>query len=151
MSFALLFSFCINTKTYRTIFNVFTVFFISFLIIFYAYFDVDRLDSVPIGVESIFLMFSVIYYLYSQLSNISAQSIYEKFSFWIVIGILFYVGYSFFFNISSNSLNAALINKYYYYVFIGDIIKNVIFAVSIFYIPKPKQESSSSIPNLDMI
>lgn len=129
--------------------------FATFLIFFYYAVKIKRLDSVPIGIESIILMVFIVGYFYFQFKNISAQNIYDTYSFWIVLGILIYIGFTFFFNILANNLNNEHFAKYYYYSYLGDILKNIFFSVAIIYIAKNslKNESknNSSLPYLDMI
>ena len=74
--------------------------------------------------------------------------------FWIVIGIMIYLGGSFFFNILANHLNNEQIIDYWYWSYIADIIKNILFAIGLFVFtrqPKQKGMIKSSIPYLDMI
>jgi len=93
----------------------------------------------------------IIFYFYSQLKYVSNQSIYEVFSFWIVLGILFYIGFTFFFNILVNNLDPKHFQAYYSYSFLGDIFKNIFFAVAILFNTKYNKIEVKSIPNLDMI
>lgn len=98
-------------------------------------------------------MIFIVYYFYFQFKNISDQNIYDSFSFWIVLGILIYIGFTFFFNILSNSLDPKLFAKYYHYSFLGDILKNILFTVAvIFFAQKSSKERNraSSYPYLDM-
>lgn len=96
-------------------------------------------------------MIFIIYYFYSQLKNVSKQNIYEFFSFWVVMGILFYIGFTFFFNILVNNLDPGHFNTYYSYSFLGDIIKNIFFSIAVFFAINKKKEPNTTIPNLDMI
>ncbi len=96
-------------------------------------------------------MFFILFYFYSQLKNVSTQSIYEIFSFWLVLGILFYIGFTFFFNILVNNLDPVHFQKYYSYSFLGDIFKNIIFSIAIIFKNNKNKLEVKSIPNLDMI
>lgn len=83
-------------------------------------------------------------------------SIFEKSSFWFIVGILIYLGATFFFNILGNSMGDELLDSYYHFSYLGDILKNIIFCVGIFLLTKewelePKKDNSNNIPNLDMI
>lgn len=143
----------ISDKIFRLVYAALSFLFTIFLIVFFFAVNIKRLDSIPIGIESIVLMILIIFYFYSQFKNISDQNIYDSFSFWIVLGILIYIGFTFFFNILSNSLDQNLFSKYYHYSFLGDILKNILFAVAIiFFTPKSSGEKNQphSYPYLDM-
>lgn len=147
--------FSVKEKRFNYLFYTLLSSFTLFLILFYTLSHIKRLDSIPIGIESIFLMILIIYYFYSQLRNVSTQNIYDTYSFWIVIGILIYIGFTFFFNILANSLDRVLFRKYYFYSYFGDIIRNIFFGISVLFMAKSKKNEKSqlgkNIPYLDMI
>lgn len=147
--------FSVKEKRFNYLFYTLLSSFTLFLILFYTLSHIKRLDSIPIGIESIFLMILIIYYFYSQLRNVSTQNIYDTYSFWIVIGILIYIGFTFFFNILANSLDRVLFRKYYFYSYFGDIIRNIFFGIGVLFMAKSKKNEKSqigkNIPYLDMI
>jgi hypothetical protein len=116
---------------------------------------IGRIDSVPIGIETILLITFIIYFFYLYFKNLSAGYIYENAYFWLVTGILIYLGFTFFFNILANSLNQEHFNKYFYYSYFGDIIKNILFAVAVIFFARKNQNNqgkeSLNVPYLDMI
>lgn len=137
---------------YYIIISLFTL----FLIGFYTFGNIRSIDSIPIGIESIFLMIFILIYFYSELKNVSSQNIYDSYSFWIIIGILIYIGFTFFFNILANSLDRNFLGKYFFYSYLGDIIRNIFFGISVLFIAKTNaKEKSKTISNmppyLDMI
>lgn len=83
------------------------------------------------------------------------SNIFENASFWFIIGILTYLGITFFFNILANNLERDYFKKYFFYSYTGDILKNFLFAIAIFQYSKQHPESekgnSSNVPYLDMI
>lgn len=98
-------------------------------------------------------MVFIVYYFYFQFKHISDQNIYDSFSFWIVLGILVYIGLTFFFNILSNSLDPMLIAKYYQYSFLGDILKNILFTIAVIFLAQNSskvKQHTPSYPFLDM-
>ncbi len=98
-------------------------------------------------------MVFIVYYFYFQFKNISNQNIYDNFHFWIVLGILIYIGFTFFFNILSNSLDPKLFAKYYHYSFLGDILKNILFTIAVIYFAQNSskvKQHTPSYPYLDM-
>lgn len=150
-SLSILIGFNIQNPKFKYLYLTVSLIFLIFLVLFYLTNTIKRLDSIPIGIESIILMTFIILYFYSQLKHVSNQSIYEIFSFWIVLGILFYIGFTFFFNILVNNLDPVHFQKYYMYSFLGDIFKNMFFALAILFNTNKNKIEIKSIPNLDMI
>jgi hypothetical protein len=150
-SFATIILFCIPEKRFRIIYLISSSAFSIFLILIYSLFKIARLDSIPIGIESIVLMTFVIYYFYFQLKNVTPKSIYEFSSFWFVLGIMIYLGFTFFFNILANSLSPPFFFKYYYYTYLGDILKNLFFSIAIMFASKNNIPHTPTIPKLDLI
>lgn len=144
-----------SNKKFRRLILFTSCFFTLFLIIFYSAAKIKRIDSIPIGIETIFLMIFIVYFFSLAFKNISEESIYYNPSFWLVTGILIYLGFTFFFNILANSFNLEDFKKYFYYSYFGDIIKNILFAVTIVFIARAKSKKNSehslSVPYLDMI
>ncbi len=131
--------------------GVFTI----FLIIFYSNVSISRLDSIPIGVETIFLITYIIYFLYLYFKDVNNEYIYNNASFWLVIGVFIYLGFTFFFNILANNLDVTHFKNYYYYSFLGDILKNIFFAIAIVLFSRSNNNSrkikSRNVPYLDMV
>lgn len=150
-SFATLILFSIPEKRFQNIYYFSSGVFTIFLILVYSLFQIKRLDSIPIGIESIVLMTFIIYFFYFQLKNVTNRSIYEFFSFWIVLGVMIYIGFTFFFNILANSLSPEFFFKYYYYTYLGDILKNILFSLAIFFASKNNLPNVATIPKLDLI
>ncbi len=150
-SFATLFFFSIPEKRFKYIYSISSVSFTIFLVLVYSFFKIERLDSIPIGIESIVLMIFIIYFFYFQLKNVTNKSIYEFSSFWIVLGVMIYIGFTFFFNILANYVSPQFFFKYYYYTYLGDIFKNILFSIAIFFSTKNHLPNVASIPKLDMI
>lgn len=115
------------------------------------------MDSIPIGIETILiLIFSFFFFQQFLKSNIS-RNVYEYPSFWLLVGLLIYLGCNFFFNILFNHISIEQIETYWHYTYIPEIIKNVIFAMVIFGYPTYENEipekkiKTPDIPNLDLI
>ncbi len=134
---------------------VLSVLFILFLVVYYLTSKVNRLDSIPIGIESIILFIYIFSYFYNLLAKFDPNfSLFEKSSFWFIVGIFFYLGTTFFFNILGNSMDRELIASYYHYSYFGDILKNILFSVGVILLPKnlkSNNSQNSNIPLLDII
>ena len=91
----------------------------------------------------------------SFLKYIKDTFIYNHYTFWIAVGIMIYLGGSFFFYILINSLTPDEIEKFGNMTYVAEIIKNLLFAFSIFIYKKhpvnKAHNHSKNIPNLDMI
>ncbi|HVT85373.1 MAG TPA: hypothetical protein VHD35_09215, partial [Chitinophagaceae bacterium] len=72
--------------------------------------------------------------------------------FWFVIGILLYLGGSFFINILANHLSTEEVAKYSSVTNIAEVIKNILFTIAmIMYARQPKETApEKSIPYLDL-
>lgn len=155
--FAYIFYYSIENKKLRRIIIAFSLFFTLFQFFFYFYFSLQKIDSVSIGLETIILFFFAVLYFQQYFKNNLTNNIYEYSSFWLVVGILIYLGSSFFFNILANHVTDQQFTEYWYLTFIPEIIKNILFGFVILAYPnrlisprKPKP-NSADIPNLDMI
>jgi hypothetical protein len=114
-----------------------------------------RLDSIPIGIETILLFLYIFYFFYEFSKQIKDTFIYNHYTFWIAVGILIYLGGSFFFFILVNELDKNQRDNFGILTYIAEIIKNLLFAFSIFIYKKFSTNKihnlHKNIPNLDMI
>jgi hypothetical protein len=142
----------INLKFKRFIF-ITSLFFTIFQIYYTINSRLELLDSIPIGIESILIFIFIVYYLFEEFRSLNDSFIFANYIFWISLGIILYLGLSFFFNILLNSTKDAVILKYWNYLYILDVIKNFLFAYAIFLYSRNKNQKikHQSLPNLDMI
>jgi len=142
-------------KKNRNIILILSVCFILFQIGYFFVAKFKRLDSVPIGIETILLLFFSVLLFAEQFKITKTDTIYSNPWFFIAIGIVIYLSGSFFFNILANNIDIETTGKYWFFTYIFETIKNMLFAISIFIIAKKGDENStkksSAIPNLDMI
>lgn len=114
-----------------------------------------RLDSVPIGIETILIILYIIYYLYEFSKKLSEFYIYNHYAFWISVGILIYLGGSFFFYILINHLDEEQVTLFGNLTYMAEILKNVLFSLAlVIYARKIGNEITKkpqSLPYLDMI
>jgi len=110
---------------------------------------------VPIGIETIIILFYIIYFFYQFSRELSTAYIYNHYGFWVSVGILIYLGGSFFFFILFDHLSTAQVATFGDMTYVAEIIKNILFAIAIFIharypFEKPKQKPEN-IPYLDLI
>ena len=113
----------------------------------------NSIDSIPVGIETILIFIYIIFFFYENFRNNYDQYIYNHHCFWLSIGMLIYLGGTFFFNLLGNYFNESEIDKYWFLTHIADIIKNLFFCVSIIVYSrghlKGKLFHHSSVPHLD--
>ena len=134
--FTLIFWFQIRKKTFRFLMFIASVLFVLFQIFYVTSTSLIRLDSVPIGIETIFVFIYIFYFLYEFSKYVKDTFIYRHYCFWIAVGILIYLGGSFFFYILINQLDDNKIEQFGTLTYIAEIIKNLLFAVSLFFYKK---------------
>ena len=141
----------LTNKSIKRFFFISSILFILGIIIFYSNEKIQRLDSLPIAFETILIYIFIFLYLKDKFNSVEGQNLQKRLHFWFVIGILFYLSGTFFFNILANHLNPKQVAQYWHYSFFADIIKNLIFASSIFIFANnsKKKITSKQVPNLD--
>ena len=145
----------IQKKAFKTLILIASVLFVAFQIFFVTTATFKRLDSIPIGIETILLFVYIFYFFYEFSKYMEDTFIYNHYTFWIAVGIMIYLGGSFFFYILINSLTLSEIEKFGTMTYVAEIIKNLLFAFSIFIYKRHPvnkvQNHPKKIPNLDMI
>ena len=112
------------------------------------------MDSVPIGIETILIFIYIFCFFYESSKLTKDNYIYNQYCFWIAVGILIYLGGSFFFYILIDHLDKAEIDSFGNLTFLAEIIKNILFSAAILiYARQPKKTSKKppTVPYLDMI
>jgi hypothetical protein len=154
LTFTAFFYLNIKNKKVRTFILLASFSFIVFQVFYLLAGKVRRLDTIPIGIETILLFSYIVYFLY-QLSKDEQGYLYNHYCFWLSIGILIYLGGSFFFYMLINHLNKDEIITFGDMTYVAEIIKNVLFATALFVYSKfHKKEyptARKNIPYLDLI
>ncbi len=77
--------------------------------------------------------------------------VYNIPTFWIAVGILIYLGGSFFFFILANHISQEQLLKYRFLTYIAETIKNILFAVALIMYLRQSRENTKkqTVPNLD--
>lgn len=144
----------ISSRRIRTVLIILSAAFVIFQGVYLLNTSIKNLDTVAVGVETILLFSYVICFFHEQFKKPTNLSIYNHHCFWISVGILIYLGGSFFFYIMANHMTDAEIDRYWELTYIGEIIKNILFAYSIFLFVRQKKENgfkNKILPNLDMV
>jgi len=143
----------IQSKIFKRVIIGFSVIFIAFQIVFFSVTRFVRLDSLPIGIETIFLSVFIIYFFYEQFKSQKNQYLYNHAGFWLSIGILTYLGGLFFYNILITELTREQVQQYEPFTYIGDVVKNIFFSIGLVILvkqPKKKLPRESALPFLDL-
>jgi hypothetical protein len=140
---------------FRKIIIFISILFILFQVFYVTTIAQKRLDSIPIGIETIFIFIYIFYFFYEFSKNTKGVFIYNHYTFWIAVGSMIYLGGSFFFYILINNLHQDEVDKFGNMTYVAEIIKNLLFALSIYMYKKfPINKTHNipkNIPNLDMI
>jgi hypothetical protein len=121
-----------------------------FQIFFYFTAHYHVLDSIPIGIETILIILYIFCLFYEQFQRPDVVSLYYNYWFWFILGILFYLSSTFFFNILANTEKKTA-EEYWFLTYIIETIKNIFFAVGMVAFAKQTSDKSKTVyvPNLD--
>lgn len=130
-----------------------SVSFFIFQFLYFLYVQEKQFDSIPIGIEAILIFIFIFLFLYEQLKDVKELPIYQHSFFWMSIGLFIYLGGSFFLYLMAYTLSTKELAKYWFFTYIVEIIKNLLFAASIYIYSKSptKRKPKQIIPNLDFI
>jgi hypothetical protein len=143
--FALIFSLIIENKLFKKIILVLSILFLVFTIINIPFGRNKSFDSLSIGIETIFIMIYAFYYLYEQMNNLTDSFIYNRYHFWVAIGILIYLGGSFFIYIFADKVDSHILDDYWFLTYVFYIIKNIFFAIGISNLISVKKKENKKI------
>ena len=153
--FAFFFWSNINSKNLKKLILVSSALFFIFQLVYINTIKVNRLDSIPIGIETILLLVYIFFFFFEFSKSLNGSYIYNHYCFWISVGILIYLGGSFFFYILIDHLTKEQVNTFGNMTFVAEFIKNLLFVVALLiYAKHPKKtndKSHLSVPYLDMI
>ena len=147
----------ISIKRFRLIILGCSVLFVAAQILTYPTISITEfagIDSIPIGIETILIFVYIIFFFYENFRNNYDRFIYDHHCFWLSIGMMIYLGGTFFFNLLGNYIDPRDIDKYWYLTHIADIIKNIFFCVGIIVYSRSNLQEKlfhhSSVPYLDL-
>lgn len=143
----------IKMKKLRIVIVLFSIFFIAFLAYDFLSREAGRLDSMSVGIESILVFIYITFFFYQSFKSADNEYIFNQPGFWLCLGILIYLGGTFFFNILVNDIDETQTDKYWFLTFIADTIKNLFFCVSIIVYARNRHKQKpppKSVPYLDL-
>lgn len=144
----------ITVKRSRQIIIICSALFILFQILYHFKSRLGRVDSIAVGVETILIFVYASLYFYQYFKQRTNSFIATEPHFWIIVGVLLYLGSTFFFNILVNHVNYNQVKAIWHFTFIPEILKNIFFVVAMFYFQTSRvktTKTSSTVPNLDMV
>lgn len=131
----LLFSFIlfylIESKIFKKLILIIGLCFIAFITPYNLLVKIRGIDSIPIGIETLLILIFSFLYFYEQMND-ETTYVYNKFSFWIVFGMMIYLSGSFFIYIYGSHLpNEKDIASYWIVTNIVSVLKNIFFTIAI--------------------
>lgn len=142
--FAFFLRFHIKNRSVKIVISASAVLFVLFAVSEVFIIKLSGLDSVLIGVESIVIIIFSFYYLYEQMNDVSDQFIYNKYHFWIVVGLMIYLAGSFFIYIFANQVDKSILQQWWVITVILYIVKNIFFVVAISMFIRQKKDPPRS-------
>jgi len=142
----------LKTKAFKKLILIFSFSFLVFQIFYFLTADIKRLDSLGIGIETILLFIYIILFFYDFFNNPKVSFVYNHYCFWVSLGILIYLGSSFFFNILANHMTSTQMEKYWSLTLVTEFFKNLFLVASIIIFskqPNQKNRTPTSVPYLD--
>ncbi len=140
--FALFIYLLLKSKKIKFVVLIASFVYVVFHILYSLFYKVSFLGvSIPIGVETIFILVFSFYYLYEQMNDTFTLFIYTKPAFWVILGIVLYLAGSFFVYIFASYLTEDELAKYWVITNIFSILKNIFFCIAIYINAHPSKES----------
>ncbi|HEX2608898.1 MAG TPA: hypothetical protein VHK91_16050 [Flavisolibacter sp.] len=139
----------IKSSLFRKLILIFSIIFSIVVIINYLQRYGQAIDSVPIGIETILILLYSFYYLYEQMNDLSDSFIYNRYHFWLAIGIMVYLGGSFFIYIFADTIDRTILNDYWFLTYAFYIIKNIFFLIGFASYNNTKPNKNQLRPSLN--
>ena len=136
----------IKNAFYKKIMIALSILFSIFLPFYYSNAIQGSIDSVPIGIETLFILLFDFYYFYEQMNDMDNHYIYYRYHFWIIIGMMLYLAGSFFIYIFANHVDIETQNQFWFLTYFFYVVKNIFFIIGI--INYSKRLKSQSIKDL---
>lgn len=139
--FTIFIYFSLRSRKIKSSILIVSAIFVFFSIIFYFLkLGNEKFDSVSASIEAILILAFCILFLFDNI-NTEPSFIYEKYEFWIIVGMLIYLGGVLFLFIFSSSFTKDEKNIYWNINYSLNIIKNILFAIAFFM----KKETTNNL------
>jgi len=107
-----------------------SILFISFCIIYYNRDRLNIFDSLPASLESLIIIVFCLFYFYEQISIPTVSIIYSNSTFWVIIGILFYLSGTLFLFLYVASLPKTQVFNHWYITNVFNILIKILFTIA---------------------
>lgn len=155
LTFSFFFWYTAQQLRHKRFIAICSALFLVFQLIYVNTSEMKKLDSIPIGIETILLLIYIFIFFFDFSKRVSGDYIYNHYCFWLAVGILIYLGGSFFFYIMINHLSKEEINTFGDLTYLAEILKNLLFMTAVFIYGRHPVNSirkkQLSVPYLDMI
>ena len=153
--FTLLIYLNIRNRNIKKVIVLLSVLFLIFQVVSYFEFKGNdlALDTVSVGIETILLFIYIIFMFFEFFNSARTTYIYNSHIFWICLGILIYLGGTFFFNILANDLSTTEMFQYITLTYFLEMIKTILFVVAMgLYSSHSKDQNiqKTHVPYLDL-
>jgi hypothetical protein len=137
----------IRSESAKKLLIVLSISYVFFAILFVVLnFKEHDFNSISAALEALIIISFCIFFLFEQISKPNSIFLYNEKAFWVVCGLLIYMAGTFFLFLQSASFSNEELVKYWIISQIGNIIKNLLFAVA-FYI-KPNKNTRDDFLSL---
>ena len=138
---------CVKSPTFKKIMLTLSALFSLFLPIYYNFFEqAVSIDSIPIGFETLLILLFCFYYFYEQMNDVDNHFVYNRYHFWIIIGIMLYLAGSFFIYIFANHVDKQTRSQFWFLTYFFYVVKDLFFLIGLMNFKK--RAETQSIKNL---
>jgi len=132
IAFSFIFYQILKNERVKKVIPVIAVAFLIFELIYYLTAKRKIIDTIPIGIETlIFICYSCIF-LFEQVEDLATTTfIYDRYSFWLVSGILIYLAGSCFIYMSANLVDSVTRSNYWTFTNGFLILKKILLSISL--------------------
>ena len=137
---------CLKNSKVKTLILVISLLFILFTTVFNIVTNFQKIDSIPIGIETILILLFSFYFLYEQTNDPKSLFIYNKYRFWLIIGFMLYLAGSFFVFLYASGLSTDILHQYWFITNCFYVTMIVLFLVALFiHLKKSRNITSQSL------
>ena|SRR5579875_2193690 len=135
-----------SNKLLKRILLILSIVFIAFCLEVLVLHTIKKFDSVQVSTEAIIILGFCIAYLFEQVNKPQITFLYSNYKFWFVVSMLIYLSATFFLFILAANTPANVIQQYWIISDIGNILKNILFALAVIIYVKTPKESKMQYP-----